>query len=106
MSGWCGAGWGCCISAGFARPPNSIADLGRVKSVVEVGGGWGVEDGDGAAAFFGGRVGGFHGRDELAEGVEAGVGEVGCVGGWGGGHGRAPGREGKKFKFENFKFQV
>ncbi len=43
--------------------------------VVDLAGVWGVEDGDGAAAFFGGVFGGIEGVEKGAEGVEAGLGE-------------------------------
>jgi hypothetical protein len=56
----------------------------ELDGVVDVTGIGGVEDGDGAAAFFGGVFGGVQGVDEFTEGVETGVGEFLGVGGHGG----------------------
>ncbi len=71
--------------------------------VVDVGGIGGVEDGDGAAAFFGGVFGVVHGVDEFAEGLEAGVGEFGGVGGEGGHGGLRGGEEIAKRRTQNAK---
>jgi len=109
--GWCDGGRD--VSAGFARPPNRLAHPGRgcvgggacglglivglfvigffivfeFDLVVEVAGIGCVEDGDGAAAFFGGVFCFAHGIDKFAECFEAGVGEF--VGVWR--HGDPPG---------------
>jgi len=61
--------------------------------VVDLAGVGGVEDGDGAAAFFGGVLGFAHGVDKLTEGFEAGVGEFVGVGGHGGLLGRGESAE-------------
>ena len=55
----------------------------ELEVIVDVAGVGGIEDGDGAAAFFGRGVGGVEGGDELAEGVDARGGELGGVGGHG-----------------------
>ena len=52
----------------------------KLDLVIKLAGIGGVEDGDGAAAFFGGVFGGVHGVDKLAEGFETGVGEF--IGVW------------------------
>ena len=54
------------------------AGVSVLDGVVDFAGIGGVEDGDSAAADFGGGVGGMERGDEGAEGFEAGVGE--CLG--------------------------
>ncbi len=77
----------------------------RFDRIVEVGGIGGFENGDCAAAFFGGGVGGVHRFDEFFERVESGLGEGVGVGGHVGGSGvvraqgagkRGRGEEGKR----------
>ncbi len=57
-----------------------IVVIGKLDLIIEIAGVGRAEDGEGAAAGFGGIVGGFHRGDELADGLEAGVGE--CFGVW------------------------